>query len=1191
MERFLSSVVLLLLDLVLWVLNLLTGNLVADWAARLLIVLPIPRPIAYFIAFGILNAALYLMSQRVLRLWLFAVELEKPAWLVSLEEMLNCSKTGWPAWILGPLGIALILNLPDALGDASHAITWWLIFYVLWGLGGNYLKSTQRPDSQTQLRNTKRDVNRPIPTTRQFVENLRRLPFYAGQIRYDSSANPTQSIPFLQKRDPIFSKGASRDILAADTILNETLTPLGIKGAERVYAHQGQVVELAEKERSSNNASYIVFSTSQGSGRSTTSILLAVKRILSEHRTVLLVYPTRLLGELHQKKLIEGLKEADWDWAIDSLSIWEDSDAPPPNPTPDIVFTTIDQLHRSLLGQRASWEGLWIQLGLVIVDDLERYTGTLGSNAAFVFRRLTRVCARYGIRVQFLAISQPLKNIVDYAQRVLGHRLSADELVIENGAPAHTKHFVVWNPPLKTTQPQVGRAPTFAQRADYMKEAQDLMAQAIKDGLEPVLLSKTVGLTESDFLSVRQPILEALGEPHDIYVDSSLVALGKEPREFDLAIITGISGPPGFLNQELQHLGLVEHEDALICVIPPQEPLSQFTMRRPEEYLSWAGTDPREGNPIGIITLENPLIRKNHMWCAANDFPLSAEEVDQYFPPGSLTDLKELLTEGKIQSRPTSSPKSPKDAAEYVAIVPSSGSPLLEMHMDTTGFKPVKVVEDDLNRVADVIDLPQAVQTGFLGSVFVLDGERYEVQKGFVGQDEFRISKKPRAPRVERISNVVVRPTAPPSIMEDQRFGAEGLVFRLGLGRVKVTESVRGRHEDEIQGWNEFGKPGIATFREPLSVEFETEAGWIAFPEASRALATDKVLHTLVHLLRSSIPLLVQNDPREIGICYDQEFELVQGGTAPTVFIYDNIPAGIGVARVALIDNRKFVLTTAYNMLDSCPCENGCPGCIHITDCRSDNRNQGLDKAGTLELLGQLLQIPEYQSSVQQRQSQTLDDIKVLLDIRQRLTMDIFPNQLGIPISAPVDARFMNEDEQKTLKVDGLFMGSLVLVRANPYRRIVAIVAHEYAHNWQHESGNMHPSLRAERVPFHGKLFVEGFAEWIEYKALDAYGLSNQVNFSDLTNYDEYKAGFDIMRYLEKRGGLSSVLEFLRAGEAGYPGGLEKLYEDSGVRPTVVAMEVKMKGKKTGFSTDWVEASNQMIAFPKDPGGHDGASS
>ena len=78
---------------------------------------------------------------------------------------------------------------------------------------------------------------------------------------------------------------------------------------------------------------------------------------------------------------------------------------------------------------------------------------------------------------------------------------------------------------------------------------------------------------------------------------------------------------------------------------------------------------------------------------------------------------------------------------------------------------------------------------------------------------------------------------------------------------------------------------------------------------------------------------------------------LPETGTA-TVVIHDAFPGGAGIAELAF-DAADAHLAATLDVLRSCPCSSGCPGCVHSPKC--GNGNEPLDKAAAIRLVAATL--------------------------------------------------------------------------------------------------------------------------------------------------------------------------------------------------------------------------------------------
>ena len=75
---------------------------------------------------------------------------------------------------------------------------------------------------------------------------------------------------------------------------------------------------------------------------------------------------------------------------------------------------------------------------------------------------------------------------------------------------------------------------------------------------------------------------------------------------------------------------------------------------------------------------------------------------------------------------------------------------------------------------------------------------------------------------------------------------------------------------------------------------------------------------------------------------------------APTVFIYDGHPGGVGITERGFDQFEGWVADTV-RLLEGCPCERGCPSCVQSPKC--GNLNEYLDKAGALDVAAQNVEI------------------------------------------------------------------------------------------------------------------------------------------------------------------------------------------------------------------------------------------
>jgi DEAD/DEAH box helicase domain-containing protein len=168
----------------------------------------------------------------------------------------------------------------------------------------------------------------------------------------------------------------------------------------------------------------------------------------------------------------------------------------------------------------------------------------------------------------------------------------------------------------------------------------------------------------------------------------------------------------------------------------------------------------------------------------------------------------------------------------------------------------------------------------------------------------------------------------------------------LNFGRISVTERVVAYQKKSIRD-----QSTLETVELDLpETSFETEAIWYV-PESEQLKGLEQMpkllgtLHAAEHAMIALLPLWAMCDRWDIGgLSTNIHFQT----DAPTVFIYDGHPGGVGITERGFDAFEGWVEDTA-RMLEGCPCSDGCPSCVQSPKC--GNLNEMLDKSGALTLL------------------------------------------------------------------------------------------------------------------------------------------------------------------------------------------------------------------------------------------------
>ena len=71
--------------------------------------------------------------------------------------------------------------------------------------------------------------------------------------------------------------------------------------------------------------------------------------------------------------------------------------------------------------------------------------------------------------------------------------------------------------------------------------------------------------------------------------------------------------------------------------------------------------------------------------------------------------------------------------------------------------------------------------------------------------------------------------------------------------------------------------------------------------------------------------LFIECDPGDLSISIEQDCADFDG--RPAIFLFENTPGGIGLSQ-AIADRVEQINQAVQNLIQTCPCTDGCPGCI-----------------------------------------------------------------------------------------------------------------------------------------------------------------------------------------------------------------------------------------------------------------------
>jgi len=603
-----------------------------------------------------------------------------------------------------------------------------------------------------------------------------------------------------------------------------------------------------------------------------------------------------------------------------------------------IVLSNPDMLHAGILPYHRTWASFLQRLKYIVIDEAHVYRGVFGSHVAHVLRRLNRMCHAYGSFPQFILCSATIANAQQHAENLAGVPFS---VVDNNGAPQGKRTFVFWNPPVIEAAKSARRSPN--------SEAASIFTELVRHKIRTLVFARTRKLTELIYIYTRDHIGPALAEKikpyragyvtadrrrveRDLFggrllgvVATTALELGIDIGDLDATVLTGY---PGSISSTFQQAGRSgrREKDSLSILIGANNPLDQFIMRNPEYLFS-------RGFENAMINVANSNILGPHLLCAAWEKPLTAHD-GEYFGMAFSSLTQQLLTEGMIQERMGKWYLSPRIAhpSQKINIRSASDAQYVIIYA-SHNYEVLETVESDV-----------AFSQIHPGAVYLHQGESFTISSLDI---EKRIalaepSDMPFYTQSKELTDARIL-----SMRRHKEFNTIQVCF----GDVEITTDVVGfkrkkQFTDEVI--NE-------EFLELPSQLFRTQGLWFDIPPiVIERLEKEKLdfagsLHAAEHAAIAMLPSFALCDRNDIGgvstPCHPDTGK-------PQIFIYDAYPGGIGIAECGY-DLIQSLWASTLQVIEECPCEDGCPGCVQSPKC--GNNNEPLDKRGAIVILRGLL--------------------------------------------------------------------------------------------------------------------------------------------------------------------------------------------------------------------------------------------
>lgn len=598
------------------------------------------------------------------------------------------------------------------------------------------------------------------------------------------------------------------------------------------------------------------------------------------------------------------------------------------NNPPTVLLTNPEMLNQSILPYHQSWATFLANLSHIVVDEAHTYRGVFGSHMAQVFRRLNRIAGHYGASPAYVFCTATLGNPLELAGNLMG-REEKLYLINKSGAPQGPRHFLFFNPEqaastcaielLKTALARNLRTIVYCQ-SRRMTELISIWAGAPEGEWRGRISAYRAGFLPGERRNIEARM--ASGELRAV-ISTSALELGIDIGGLDVCILVGY---PGTIMQTLQRGGRVGRSarESAVLIVAGEDALDQYFVRNPGDFFS---REPENA----VVNPDNPVILARHLECAAAEKPLAASE-KWLSAPGAREAIRSLRAQGLLLP-----------SADGMSWLAARKRP--QRGLDLRGCGQAYAIEEETGQVIGTVDGFRVWKETHPGAVYIHNGKSYVV----VEVDSGRMRVLVKKAKVSWFTRT--RGNKETEILEEYERKAVGrcAVFR---GRLRITENLTGYEKRAAEGNRLLS---VVPLEAPPYV-FETEGIWLAVPDNIRESLENRFLHfmasihALEHAMIGLLPLEVMADRNDFGgISIPIHAQLGLGA----VFVYDGLPGGAGLTASAF-PRMMNLLESVKKAISGCPCEDGCPSCIHSPKCGAGNRP--LSKTGVLALLDELLE-------------------------------------------------------------------------------------------------------------------------------------------------------------------------------------------------------------------------------------------
>jgi DEAD/DEAH box helicase domain-containing protein len=698
---------------------------------------------------------------------------------------------------------------------------------------------------------------------------------------------------------------------AVQPALRSTLIQRGIA---RLYVHQADAFDATAAGKN------VVVVTPTASGKTLCYNLPVLNCVLTDpNARAMYLFPTKALAEdqLHEfQATVDAM-------GSEIRAFTYDGDTPQDarraiRERANVILTNPDMLHTGILPHHTKWAKCFENLRYIVIDELHYYRGVYGSHLANVLRRVRRICDFYGSKPQFICCSATIANPKELAEALTE---SPFELVDRNGAPSGEKYVVFYNPPVVNRQLGIRRSYLHESRriaGDFIERKQQTLVFANNRLAMEVLLTylrndcergpipgESVRGYRGGYLPRERRDIERKLRNGDIraVVATNALELGIDIGSLDAVVMAGY---PGSIASTWQRAGRAgrRQTSSLAVLVASSAPLDQYIVEHPEYFFD-------QSPEHAYINPDNLEILLNHLKCAVFELPIRDGEK---FGPHDTGELCRFLDEDLHLLHHSgdcwhwTSDTYPADAVSLRAIT-------------SDNFVVIDITNE--HKVIAEVAFPAALTTLHEKAIYLHEARQFQVEKfDYDGRKAYV-----RSVNCDYFTDAIDYT----QVKQLEQFESMDVNGAAAIhGDVRVNRQVVGFKKIKFYTLENVGAGHLSIPEQ----EMQTTSFWLHFPgeflnRFPDLSPTDKQngVVGLGNVLRTVGSLLLMCDPRDLGIAITEDIGQGIQAFEPDLFVYDAYPGGIGLS-APLFKLTPKLLHGAAEVLQSCPCESGCPACV-----------------------------------------------------------------------------------------------------------------------------------------------------------------------------------------------------------------------------------------------------------------------